>query len=403
MDDVLTGTNDVNEAVILRGQLDALLKSGGFRLRKWVSNCDEVMQGVPEEDLGLERQEQIELDPDPAVRTLGLMWSPKNDVLKLQFPIPGVYSDDMMTKRKILSIISGLFDPLGLVGAVITVGKMFMQRLWKLKDEKGRKLDWDNVIPSSISKEWHEFHRQLPILNTISIKRCVLIPNPNVIELHVFSDASEKAYGACAYLKSCNLVGATQIILLSSKSKVAPIKTQSIPRLELCGALLATQLSAQILAAIKLNPAVYYWTDSTCVLQWIKATPSTWTTFVANRVAKIQLTTENHPWNHVPGCQNPADLISRGVLPENIVNNNLWWRGPSWLEKTQEYWPNHPTPLTTKKAEGEFLRSAANCVTMQQERFTLWYLSKFSTFSNLVRRTAYWLRLMKILKQPRKS
>ncbi|XP_055632402.1 uncharacterized protein LOC129772899 [Toxorhynchites rutilus septentrionalis] len=92
MDDVLTGTNDVNEAVVLRGQLDALLKSGGFRLRKWVSNCDEVMQGVPEEDLGLERQEQIELDPDPAVRTLGLMWSPKNDVLKLQFPIPGVLS-----------------------------------------------------------------------------------------------------------------------------------------------------------------------------------------------------------------------------------------------------------------------------------------------------------------------
>ncbi|XP_055622275.1 uncharacterized protein LOC129765863 [Toxorhynchites rutilus septentrionalis] len=244
MDDVLTGTNGVNEAVELRVQLDSLMRSGGFRLRKWVSNCKEVLQDVPEEDLGLGRQGQVELDPDPAVRTLGLTWLPKTDVLKLQFSIPEIHPNDKWSKRKVLSIIAGLFDPLGLVGALITVGKLFMQRLWKFEDERG-----------SASKDWQEFHRQLPILNSITIERCVLVPNPIIIQLHVFSDASEKAYGACAYLKSCNSHGATKIILLSSKSKVAPLKTQSIPRLELCG------------AAVKLSPAVYYWTDSTCVLQ----------------------------------------------------------------------------------------------------------------------------------------
>ncbi|XP_055614859.1 uncharacterized protein LOC129761171 [Toxorhynchites rutilus septentrionalis] len=403
MDDVLTGTNGVNEAIELRVQLDSLMRSGGFRLRKWVSNCKEVLQDVPEEDLGLGRQGQVELDPDPAVRTLGLTWLPKTDVLKLQFSIPEIHPNDKWSKRKVLSIIAGLFDPLGLVEAVITVGKLFMQRLWKFEDERGRKLDWDDPIPTSASKDWQEFHRQLPILNSITIERCVLVPNPIIIQLHVFSDASEKAYGACAYLKSCNSHGATKIILLSSKSKVAPLKTQSIPRIELCGALLATQLSEQILAAVKLSPAVYYWTDSTCVLQWIRATPSTWTTFVANRVAKIQQIAENRPWNHVPGCQNPADLISRGVLPEGIISNNLWWEGPPWLSKEQQHWPDQPVPADTTEAAGEFRRSAANYATVQQDGFTVWYLSKFSTFTDLIRRTAYWLRLLEFLRQHRRG
>ncbi|XP_055633970.1 uncharacterized protein LOC129774278 [Toxorhynchites rutilus septentrionalis] len=403
MDDVLTGTNNVKEAVDLRVQLEALMRSGGFKLRKWVSNCEEVLHGVPEEDLALGRQDHVELDPDPAVRMLGLTWLPKTDGLKLQFSVPEQHPTDTLSKRMVLSIIAGLFDPLGLVGAVITVGKLFMQRLWKFEDANGRKLDWDSPIPSRPRDEWREFHRQLPILNTISIKRCVLVPDPIIIELHVFSDASEKAYGACAYLKSCNLMGTTHIALLSSKSKVAPLKTQSIPRLELCGALLATQLAEQISTAIKINPVVYFWTDSTCVLQWIRATPSTWTTFVANRVAKIQQTAENRTWNHIPGCQNPADLISRGVLPEEIIGNNLWWEGPSWLRESQRHWPIHPVPAKTTEAEAEFRQSAVSCATLQQDTFTVWYLSKFSSFTDLVRRTAYWLRLMNILKQQGKK
>ncbi|XP_055622274.1 uncharacterized protein LOC129765861 [Toxorhynchites rutilus septentrionalis] len=125
--------------------------------------------------------------------------------------------------------------------------------------------------------------------------------------------------------------------------------------------------------------------------------------FVANRVAKIQQIAENHPWNHVPGCQNPADLISRGVLPEGIISNNLWWEGPSWLWKEQRHWPDQPVPADTTEAEGEFRRSAANYATVQQDGFTDWYLSKFSTFTDLIRRTAYWLRLLEILRQHRRD
>lgn len=119
----------------------------------------------------------------------------------------------------------------------------------------------------------------------------MVIADAVTVELHMFSDASERAYGACAYIQSINQAGLVQITLLTSRSKVAPLKCQSIPRLELCGALLAAQVSEKVLEAIKIAVKVFFWTDSTCVLQWLKAVPITWTTFVANRVAKIQNST----------------------------------------------------------------------------------------------------------------
>ncbi|XP_062713603.1 uncharacterized protein LOC134290470 [Aedes albopictus] len=242
MDDVLTGEDEIETAKELRIQLEEMMESGGFHLRKWASNAPAVLDGIANENLALAKEDGVQLDPDPAVKTLGLYWFPTTDILKFQFKVTEYCPAEIYTKRKLLSMIATLFDPLGLIGAVIVTAKIFMQRLWCWTDENGRKLDWDQPVGPKECEEWLELHQQIPLLNEISIRRCVVLPGATEIQVHFFSDASKAAYGACAYVRSTDDSGRCQVALLTSKSKVSPLKAQTIPRLELCGALLAAQL-----------------------------------------------------------------------------------------------------------------------------------------------------------------
>ncbi|XP_058827050.1 uncharacterized protein LOC131687034 [Topomyia yanbarensis] len=397
MDDVITGTDDVNVAIELRKQLDAIMASGGFRLRKWASNNQTVLDGIPQADLALPMVDGISWDQDQMVKTLGLTWLPKMDTLRFNFDIPALLPDQLLTKRKILSIIASLFDPLGLIGATITIAKIFMQRLWSMRDAQGNALNWDCPIPETVGEEWRKFHQQLPSLNNLRIKRCVIAPRAVSTQIHCFCDASERAYGACVYLRTFRDNGEITVRLLTSKSKVAPLKTQSLPRLELCGALLAAQLWEWVSNSIGLTHEVHFWTDSTCVLQWIKAPSNTWTTFVANRVSKIQTLTENYIWRHVPGVSNPADLISRGVPPDQIHGSSMWWEGSSWLKESADRWPRSLDTVMDEVPERR--RNAVACVSTEKSNFMNKYLSNFSSYTNLLRTTAYWLRLIRILRK----
>ncbi|XP_065087241.1 uncharacterized protein LOC135708974 [Ochlerotatus camptorhynchus] len=358
MDDVITGCDTLEEAKKLQIQLDGMMSSGGFQLRKWASNCAGVLHGVPEENLAIRASEGINLDPDPSVKALGLTWLPNSDVFRFQFDIPPINPDEVLTKRRVLSIIATLFDPLGFIGATITAAKVFMQILWTLEDEDGKRLHWDKPIPSTVGESWRKFHIQLPILNDIRIDRCVIIPQAMQIEIHCFSDASMKAYGGCLYIRSQDQDGNVKVQLLTSKSKVAPLKSQSIPRLELCGALLAAQVLEKVLQATKLTVRTTFWVDSTCALRWIQASPSNWSVFVANRVAKIQAITEGCEWRHIAGADNPADLVSRGIGPKDILNNNFWWHGPSWLAQDRNTWPISVDTLPEEEYEDEKRRTA---------------------------------------------
>ncbi|XP_058816019.1 uncharacterized protein LOC131679327 [Topomyia yanbarensis] len=403
MDDVITGADEVKTAIDLRVQLEAMTSSGGFRLRKWASNCPNVLNGIEEEELAIRSSEGIVLNPDPSIKTLGLTWMPVTDTLRFQFTIPNLNTEVPLTKRCVLSVIATLFDPLGLLGAAITTAKIFMQLLWTLRDENDQRLDWDQPLPPTVGEAWKKYHEQLPLFNEIRIDRCVIITDAESVEIHCFSDASEKAYGACLYLRSENAVGEVKVRLLTSKSKVAPLKCQTIPRLELCGALLAAQLYEKVDKSIKITVKSYFWTDSTCVLRWLAANPTTWTTFVANRVAKIQSITQGSRWSHVPGIQNPADLISRGISPNDIVLNTFWWQGPSWLEKTEEYRPLLPDYLPTDEGDEEKRHTVLAGTVSTIAEFNQLYIGKFSSYSDLLRRTAYWLRLIKLLRTPRKD
>ncbi|XP_065094522.1 uncharacterized protein LOC135715039 [Ochlerotatus camptorhynchus] len=368
MDDVITGCDTLEEAKKLQIQLEGMTSSGGFRLRKWASNCAEVLYGIPEENLAIRASEGINLDPDPSVK----------------FEIPPINPDEVLTKRQVLSIIATLFDPLGFIGTTITAAKVFMQLLWTLEDEDGKRINWDKPIPSTVD-------------------RCVIIPQAMEIEIHCFSDASMKAYGGCLYIRSQDQDGNVKVQLLTSKSKVAPLKSQSIPRLELCGALVAAQVLEKVLQATKLTVRTTFWVDSTCALRWIQASPSTWSVFVANRVAKIQAITEGCEWRHIAGADNPADLVSRGIGPKEILNNNFWWHGPSWLAQDRNTWPISVNLLSEGVFEEEKRRTAVVTSASAVEEFNEWFISKSTSYTVLVRCIAIWLRLMRSLRNSREN
>ncbi|XP_062708955.1 uncharacterized protein LOC134288362 [Aedes albopictus] len=337
IDDLLTGVASEEEGVELCRELIDLLQSAGFRLHKWASNSSAILQHIPAEFR--EDRSLVELDSSSSpVKTLGLLWQPDEDVFR--FKIPTWTQDAAITKRLVLSEAARLFDPLGLLGPVVLRSKLFMQELWKAK------VSWDNPLNDRQQQFWKSFRNDLEILDEFTVPRWAASCNdPVYVELHGFSDASERAYGACIYLRTISSSGNVSVHLLTAKSKVAPTGTEKfgstirLPRLELCGALLLSHLFEKVETSLRIQARHFFWTDSTIVVHWLSASPSRWKTFVSNRVAEIQQITAAGSWRHVPGIDNPADVISRGMSATELVDHMLWWQGPEWLQQPNRFWP----------------------------------------------------------------
>ncbi|XP_055589191.1 uncharacterized protein LOC129741476 [Uranotaenia lowii] len=393
VDDLFSGAETVEKVISLREQLDALCQRGGFELRKYASNSEAALEGLSDDKRAL--QPTIEFDGNPIIKTLGLHWEPASDVLKYVIELEPLSSDMCLTKRHALSLIARLFDPLGLVAPVVVTAKIYMQVLWTLRDEDSKTWPWDRPLPKDLIIRWNSYYSQLHHLNMLKIERCILVANPTSIQLHLFSDASESAYGACAYLRSVDPSGFVKIALITTKSKVAPLQKKSIARLELCGALAAAQLYQKVISSLKSNPETFFWVDSTTVLAWLNSTPSTWSTFVANRVSKIQLATINTHWNHVSGKENPADHLSRGTTAEFLLTCSSWWNGPDWLRLEPEFWPsnNHQKRLT-EVAEEKRKTLSLIAAAQHEETFLDSYVQRFSDYRKMLRVTAYCMRFI---------
>ncbi|XP_043604818.1 uncharacterized protein LOC122577557 [Bombus pyrosoma] len=259
---------------------------------------------------------------------------------------------------------------------------MLLQRYWTLK------IDWDESLPTDLHIEWNEYYTQLPFLNNVKFPRKTIIKSAAEIELHGFCDASERAYGACIYLRTITPDGQVWTRLLTTKSKVAPLKPQTIPRLELSGALLLASLTNTVLQALPNNISrTVYWTDSSIVLLWINTSPHTLKTFVVNRVAEVQRKTHTSDWRHIPTTDNPADLISRGQSPEDFLRSTIWQHGPEWLQPSEEYWPTwNPVSSPIEIPEQE----KATCLSVTPADHSL--LERFSSCPKLFTITARCLR-----------
>ncbi|XP_049297835.1 uncharacterized protein LOC125771339 [Anopheles funestus] len=227
-----------------------------------------------------------------------------------------------------------MYDPLGLIAPVLVRAKLLMQELWLLKS------GWDDPVPEQIYNKWTTISDEWQSLSTYKTIRHVLLPNSQV-ELHTFTDASEAAYGACIYARCKNAEGEIRISLLASKSRVAPLKRVTLPRLELNAAVLGAHLQHRVQKAMQIDSVEsFFWSDSTVTLKWIASPPNTWKTFVANRVAEVQRYSHPRQWRHVPGSSNPADLVSRGMSAANFLKSRQWHSGPDWLALPSSSWPS---------------------------------------------------------------
>ncbi|XP_070529957.1 uncharacterized protein [Cardiocondyla obscurior] len=238
VDDVLTGADTVAETKRAREEIVQILKLGQFELGKLVSNYAALL---PER---VDRSEQAEtFDREQTTKVLGVWWDPAVD--EFRFDESGEIGRRLITKRVILAEIAGLFDPMGFLGPTTVMAKILLQEIWQLK------LDWDESLPQEVHSRWAEFRSQLAYLGDIRIPRCVNNTGANNVQLHGFCDASEKACGACVYVRASASVGQPKVTLLASKSRVAPIKAVSLPRLELCAANLLADLMQRICAAFE--------------------------------------------------------------------------------------------------------------------------------------------------------
>ena len=383
IDDLLTGANSQSELVQLQHEISTILNSAKLELRKWLSNKPELMKQFHfNQDLDVNI---VQLGENEQNKTLGIFWNANLDTI--QYSITQCKTQGNVTKRNILSIVSQIFDPLGLLGPVIVVAKILMQHLWQAN------VTWDEAIPQNIHTQWCQFLIQLQVLNKIKIPRHILILDYNIIELHGFADASTKAYGASIYIACKNKIGQFSSKLLCAKSRVAPIKQITLPRLELCGAVLLVHLVEKVKSTMDINFHKFcYYSDSTITLCWIRDSPSRWKTFVANRVSEIQQFTNIEDWYHVKSEDNPADLISRGTDSETLLNSDLWWTGPSHLIKENVNLSSNQFSITEILPEQ---RTVVNSMTIS-DNFNIF--EKFSSLLKLQKVTAYCCRFIYNLK-----
>ncbi|XP_076384449.1 uncharacterized protein LOC143263129 [Megalopta genalis] len=370
VDDLITGTPTIQEAISLRKELTSLLNTAGLHIRQWASNDKRLLEDLSDENIN----QQLHLGESSIVKTLGIVWNSADD--SITYTVRPILHTPRASKRFISSEIAKIYDPLGLLGPVIITAKLIFQELWTLR------IDWDESLPMAIHNKWSQYYSQLPLLNQARFRRKTIIQSASNIELHGFCDASERAYGACVYIRSQNNHGETIVELLVAKSRVAPLKSKSIPRLELCGSVLLASLMTTVKKALDLQiEHTVYWTDSTIVLHWLRSSPHTLKTFVANRVSEIQSTTTITDWRHVSSTDNPADLLSRGQTIKDFLQSSVWQNGPSWLQQEHSHWPTWETVLHINDPE----RKIAICMATIPVTKDAKILERYSSWTKLVR------------------
>ena len=385
VDDGLTGADSTQEAIELQKQLQDLFSQGGFLLRKWNSSDPVALQHIPPELKDSQTMHTI-TEVEAYTKTLGIEWNTNLDHFRLTIAdLPPLTN---VTKRLLVSDISKTFDVLGWFSPAIIKVKILLQRLWELK------VDWDDPVPQLIKDVWLQWRSELQLLSEKHISRCYF-PKGVVIEsvqLHGFSDASEDAYASVIYLRLTDSDGNVHLSLVIAKTKVAPIKRLTIPRLELCGAHLLAQLLNHVKEVFHLSLRdIYAWTDSTIVLNWLSGNPRRFKTYVGNRVCSILEHIPPDRWNHVSGTENPADCASRGLFPSELLEYELWWKGPPWLRSRPSEWPKQSKLPPSEPSDEE--RDIC-LLTPVQPKLPIIPLDRYSSFTRLKRVTAWIFRFI---------
>ncbi|GFU14016.1 integrase catalytic domain-containing protein [Trichonephila clavipes] len=359
MDDLLSGADTPNNAISICKDIAHVLSTRGFHLRKWNSNSTEFLAQFSEHSSHDARVE-FSKDSNESSKVLGLFWNSSNDTFGFQ---PSLELTPPLTKRRILSESSKIFDPLGLLSPCTVFMKIFYQKLWLTKT------DWDSPIPQQLTEDWLRFQKAFNAINYLTVPRWVILTADNIVELHGFADASSLAYAAAIYCRQKHN-GKIKVQLLVSKTKVAPVKQVSIPRLSF--------------------------------LSCLSGHPRQWKTFVANRTSEIIEVLPTKHWRHVPSKENPADIASRGIDPKCLPDCKLWWQGPPWLRLETSSWPKAESSCDEAsdevKAEQKSV-SIFNLFTHTSNDVIHGLFEHYSSLTKVIRIFAYCQRFIKNCKK----
>lgn len=396
VDDGLTSVATPEEAVDLLRKTKNMLAESNLRLHKVASNCNQVMEAVPVEDRAKELKDvHLGVDPLPVQRSLGLCWNLQTD----SFTYRVSNETKPFTRRGVLSTVNSIFDPLGFAAPIIMQGKALLREL--SSDER----DWDAPLPPEKEKAWASWKDSLNTLEDLQVKRCY---NPGSSrdmrrhELCIFSDASTAAIGAVAYLRSLDSDSQYHVGFLLGKSKLAPRPAHTVPRLELCAAVLGIEMYELIRDELDIKiDNVKFFTDSRIVLGYIHNTSKRFHMYVANRVTRIRLSTRPNQWHYVATELNPADKATRFVSAAELKNTE-WFNGPDFLY-SESFEKSHRDNLFTliePENDKEILPDVKTFVTEATEsQLSSRRFRRFSNWTTLCRALAGLIRVATSFKQ----
>lgn len=353
VDNNMESYDNVEDAIRITNDIININLEGNFNTRDFVSNSLEVVSKLPKDKVA-SIQEYHFLDENKSEKLLGIKWDVKNDVFtfnikelieQYQLKHKINFSSQVITKRIVTSFIWSIFDPLGWLNHWTITGKIMVQDIWRNKS------DWDDPLKEEDKRKWDEFLEMISQKPKVDIDRCFSprIRQAKRLELHVFCDASDKAFATVIYLRIQHSKNDVEVRLVAAKARVAPLKALSVPKLELQASVLGTRLHKVVKKDLEganlMITDTFFWTDSMVVLQWIKSMDRRYKMFVAHRVGEILEETEERQWNHVPTDMNAADEATK------LTTGNMWFKGPEFLRKKPELWPNRQINLETKHEE----------------------------------------------------
>ncbi|XP_050698781.1 uncharacterized protein LOC126986557 [Eriocheir sinensis] len=350
---------------------------------------------------GVTSRKGIDLARDelPVDRALGVLWDLEDDSLRIAVSPP----NKPHTKRGVLSAMSSVFDPLGFLAPFTIRAKMIFQ------DEVRRKEGWDVRLTKATEDGWILWLAELRELEDFRIARYLLPPRFGRLmdaQLHHFCDASTKAYAVVSYVRLQDDVGFVHCSFIAARTRLAPIKTTSIPRLELCAAVLAVSSDAKLRGEISLPiESSTFWTDSMIVLQYIASPSRRFHTFVANRLGTIHRLSSPPQWRHVRSEENPADDATRGLPAQVLLTGGRWRHGPAFLRLPLDSWPLLPgDPAVDLDNDPEVKRDVTTLTMEAQTPTTIdQLLSRYSSWYALQRAVAWLRRFAVWIKEGRPS
>lgn len=390
VDDGLTSVSTVDEAIQLVQEVRQLCSTGKLRLHKFVSNSQEVMASIPQEECANKAKDlNLTFDESHIERALGIQWCIASD--DFQFRI--IIKERPLSRRGVLSTVASIYDPLGFVAPFVLIGKKILQQMCR------ERVGWDEPLSDDLRPQWEAWLLDLSNLADIKIQRCHIpstFQKVEQYELHHFCDASVSGYGQCTYLRVVNASGEVHCSLVMGKARVTPTKVTTIPRLELSSAVVAVRTSDLLRKELEIKDLQeQFWTDSRVVLGYINNEARRFHVFVANRIQRIKQSTDPKQWSHVRSEDNPADYASRGLMAKELIASD-WFTGPSFLWQSSI---SRDVKVGEVAADDPELKRVQTLNTHSKENGSLLdRLQKFSDWGRVVKAIARLKRHAKVFK-----